>query len=330
MQHNSPKRMAVIGTGVMGRNHARTIARHPELELTCVIDSQMSAAVAVAEAHGSGAVENLRGISAEFIDGAVIATPSHLHAEMAEQLMHAGVDVLVEKPIALNVSDADRLAEVSAREDRVLMVGHIELFNPTVESLISALGGSTIRRIVAERLGSVADTSRLYHNVVEDLMVHDLAVVLKLLSCTEVPKLLSAFGRSDTVASPDPADAHFLIGELGVDAYFRASRSYPGGKKRTITVETDTGIVVADLLDRSVQYTKAGEGAFDLGGQRFTQDSTTSKLIPPATEPLYAELDFFYHCMNRDAVPEAMGVSAVDAIRVLRCTDAVLGLIRSH
>lgn len=320
------KRIAVIGTGVMGRNHARTVHRHPEAQLSYVVDVAKEAAHSVASEYGVDTAESYQDLDGERIDAAIIATPSQFHAEMAIDLMKNGVSVLIEKPVALNQEDANHVAATAIELSRVAMVGHIELFNPATRALTSALGDSTIRRVTAERLGAVADTSRLYHNVVEDLMIHDIAIVMRLIEGD--PEVLSAFGRRDTIAAPDPADAHLLFRNEGVDAHLKASRAYPGGKRRVVSVETGNEVVTADLLERVVTRIQAGEGAYRMGDQTFVQDMSSHRTQANGDEPLYAELSFFLKCLRGEASPADEHVAPENALRIMRVTADILGRLQ--
>ena len=127
-------RVAVVGAGIMGANHARVLRRLPEAELTLVVDPDERRGRALAASVGARYSADPAAV-AEVAEAAVVAVPSEVHADVGVPLLRAGVDLLVEKPIATTVEDADVLVEVARENDRVLMVGHIERFNPAVLQL---------------------------------------------------------------------------------------------------------------------------------------------------------------------------------------------------
>lgn len=319
--------LAVVGTGAMGQNHARVIDAHPDTNLFAVVDSDAARADAVSQRFGSKAFTDINDVLGESLDGIIIATPSRLHTELGVRALSAGIPALIEKPLALTLEDAEETARVAQENDVPLMVGHIELFNPVVQELRHAIGNLTVRRIVCQRLGYVDDRSRLYHNVVDDLMVHDIAIVLELLEGRS-PTVAYAYGRADTPADPDPADAHLLF-PGAVDVRLSAARSYAGGKKRTIAVEAEECVVRADLIEGKIENITAGEGNFEVGGHSYMQNTRVGVRVPKAAEPLVSELQHFIDCIRGEKAPEDAAVSAQHAIRVLKVTESILSFIRN-
>jgi predicted dehydrogenase len=121
----TPLRSAVIGIRGMGRVHAEDLARHPRAALQAVADLDEESARQLAQEHQARAYADYRAmLERESLDAVVIATPHHLHAPMGLEALEAGLHVLVEKPIAVRVSEADRMVELAGRKSRVLAVGH--------------------------------------------------------------------------------------------------------------------------------------------------------------------------------------------------------------
>ena len=322
-------RIAVVGAGAMGSNHARTINNLPDTELSFIIDSDITKAERLASNYGCEFSNSIENLSKDKTDGVVVASPSNLHYELSDELLRNGLDVLVEKPISLEVDDAEALVATASELGRVLMVGHIELFNPVVRELRKIVGNTAIRSMRFNRLGFVADNSRLYHDAVMDLMVHDIAIALTLTqSSDDNIEVLNSVGRQDTSFAPDPVEAILSIhtqNDQTIDAHFRASRAYTGGKVREIKIETEGSVIEADLLTRFITQKVAGEGRFNVGDGVFIQDVKTAFCMPRDNEePLKLEMQHFASCIEGKSKPEDESVSGRDGLAVLSIARIIL------
>jgi predicted dehydrogenase len=168
----SPLRVGVVGAGAMGRNHVRNLAALPGVELVGVHDPRAEAAEAVAAEHGTRAFADLADLAGR-IDAAVVASPTVSHAAIGCELLGRGLHVLIEKPIAASLEEADRLIAAAAG-GKVLAVGHIEFFNPAVQALLGV--GLPPRFLEVQRLAVFTPRS-LDVDVVLDLMIHDLQIL---------------------------------------------------------------------------------------------------------------------------------------------------------
>lgn len=171
-----PLRVAVIGVGHHGRNHARILASLPGVELVAVVDTNKPRAEELAVANRTRGITDYRELFGG-VDAVTVATPTELHAEIGTAFLRAGVPALVEKPLARSVAEADALIEAAAAAGTVLAVGHTERFNPAVEAARPTLADP--RFIEVHRLGTFPERS-LDIDVVFDLMIHDLDVVLSI------------------------------------------------------------------------------------------------------------------------------------------------------
>jgi predicted dehydrogenase len=205
------------------------------------------------------------------------------------------------------------------------MVGHVELFNPVVKELQHLIGETSLRSLRFKRLGFVDDASRLYHDVVQDLMLHDLSIANQIVDPGHQLKerVVFSFGRQDTTANPDPAEAIVDYGN-GVDAHFRASRAFTGGKVRRIEVETDEGVYDADLLSKQITKRTGGEGSIATNGTYVQDLRTTSFFARENRQPLELEQIHFLKSIRGITTPEAANVALTDAIRILNITDEIL------
>ncbi|MEO7027833.1 MAG: Gfo/Idh/MocA family oxidoreductase [Acidobacteriaceae bacterium] len=177
-------RLAVIGTGAFGRNHLRvyrelSLAAPHEVQLAAAVDPDPTARAEVASRYNIPTFASLAELlaSATAIDAASVCVPTLHHAEAAEQLLQAGVDVLIEKPFAASLAEADRVLALAAALGRIVQIGHLERFNPAVTAVEPLLNRPMF--FEAHRL-SIFTPRSLDVDVVLDLMIHDLDIVLQL------------------------------------------------------------------------------------------------------------------------------------------------------
>ncbi|MGE0814745.1 MAG: Gfo/Idh/MocA family oxidoreductase [Vicinamibacterales bacterium] len=175
---SGPLRMAVVGVGHLGRHHARLLAAMPGVELVAVVDLQEARALEIAAASGTRGLVDWRALDGQ-IDAATIAVPTEAHVAVGLGLVERGVHVLVEKPLARTVAEADALIAAAAARGVRLAVGHTERFNPAVEAARAHLHEP--RFIEAHRLGTFPERS-LDIDVVFDLMIHDLDLLLSIVA----------------------------------------------------------------------------------------------------------------------------------------------------
>jgi len=171
-------RVAVVGTGEFGRNHARVYHELESAELVGVYDQNPARAAAVGaefQAPVLNRIEDLQGQA----DAVSVAVPTIAHSEVGCRLMEMGLDVLVEKPMAVNLHEADALLETARRNRRILQVGHVERFNPAVLAVQPILNRPLFFEV--HRLGVFTPRS-LDVDVIYDLMIHDLDILLALVN----------------------------------------------------------------------------------------------------------------------------------------------------
>jgi predicted dehydrogenase len=191
-----PLRVAVIGVGHLGRHHARLLSTRPGVDLVGVVDTNLQRAREIAETHSTSAIAepaSLIGV----VDAVVVATPTASHADVAAPFLEAGTAVLIEKPLARTLAEADALVSLARARGATLAVGHTERFNPALTLARPTL--TAPRFIEGHRLGTFPDRS-LDIDVVFDLMIHDIDVVLSVvdaevvtIDAVGVPVLTSRF-----------------------------------------------------------------------------------------------------------------------------------------
>ena len=172
----SPLRVAVVGVGYLGKHHARILSSMPGVELVGVVDTNMKRATEIAAEHGGRPMLDVRELEGK-VDAVTIAVPTDIHLQIARPFLAAGLPVLVEKPMAASLAEADEMIALSAKAGATLAVGHTERFNPAVAV---ARGHLTDPRFIeVHRLGVFPERS-LDIDVVFDVMIHDLDVILSI------------------------------------------------------------------------------------------------------------------------------------------------------
>lgn len=302
-------RLGVIGTGIMGANHARVAASHPCFDLVAVVDPMIERAKALAERFETVAYQSLEDCISE-LDCAIIATPTEYHFETAKKLLEAGVHALVEKPITTTVDEAYELIRLADRRGLVLTVGHVERFNPAVLELPRLIRKPL--HITANRVSPYSP--RVTVGVVLDLMVHDLDIVAQLAGAAPVRVQSSARRvRSD---SEDLATALITFAN-GVTATVTASRI--GQQKiREITVTQEENYVAVDLLRQDVTLTRVDHSEYlSAEGARYRQTGVVEiPFLEHRGEPLMLEHDDFATAVTAGRPPRVTGEQGAAALKL--------------
>jgi predicted dehydrogenase len=214
---NPQLRVAVVGVGHLGRHHARILSALPGVSLVAVVDTNRARADEVAAAHRTRAAYDARDVVGK-VDAVTVAVPTEIHRDIAQTFLEGAVPVLVEKPLARTVAEADALIAAAATSGAVLAVGHTERFNPAVAAARPML--TDPRFIEVHRLGAFPERS-LDIDVVFDLMIHDLDVLLSLVD-SEVESI-EAVGVPVLTGRVDIANARLRFAN-GCIANLTASR----------------------------------------------------------------------------------------------------------
>ncbi|HEY0156085.1 MAG TPA: Gfo/Idh/MocA family oxidoreductase [Thermoanaerobaculia bacterium] len=311
-------KVGVVGTGYLGRLHARVLSEMPDARMVGFVEPNDAIAAEVAETLQLKRFASVAELAKE-IDGAVVATPTTSHFEVASELLEAGVDVMVEKPITSTVDEARRLIELAAKHGRIVQVGHVERYNPAIIAVASLVGAS--RYFEAERLGVFVPRS-LDVDVLLDLMIHDLNLVLSLLKQQVVE--VRAVGVPVLTDKVDITNVRLEL-ENGAVANLTASRVSQERVRKQRFFGSDFYLSV-DTKEQEVK----GYRLVDEGGARkvrpFDLDVTKQ-------EPLRAENDAFLQCVrdrSRPVVSAEDGLAAVElALRVRDAIDAAVERFRA-
>lgn len=271
-------RAGVFGTGALGRHHTRILTELPEAELVGIYEPREEAAQAMADQHGARRFSSAAALAAE-IEVAVVAVPTLHHATLGTQLLAQGIHVMVEKPIAASLAEADQLIAAAERAGRVLGVGHVEFYNPAVQALLES--GPGARFVEVQRLAQFTPRS-LDVDVVLDLMIHD----LQILHALDGSPVAEVRATGIHVLSPriDIANARVAL-ESGCVANLTASR---------ISAERVRKLrVFGENRYSSVDYQAQEVKGYRLEGAGADRRITPADLTVVQGEPLKRELQAF-------------------------------------
>jgi predicted dehydrogenase len=302
-------RAAVIGVGRLGAIHARKYAAIPNLKLTHVVDTDAARAAEIASELGATALTDHRQLLGA-IDLASVATPGIHHHAIASDLMRAGIDVLVEKPMAATLAEACDLKAIAERGGRVLQIGHLERFNPAIVRLRSILKAP--RFVECHRLAPFTERGTDV-DVVLDLMVHDLDVILSATGAAEVVSL-EALGVAVLTDQIDVANARIRF-DNGLIANLNTSRVAPRRERKIRFFQPDAYISV-DYEARRIQVYRKNPpppgGAFPT--------ISADQIDLGDGDPLMDEILAFVESVRTRGVP---GVTADDGLRVMELSERI-------
>jgi predicted dehydrogenase len=302
-------RAAVVGVGRLGAIHARKYAAIPNLKLTHVVDTDAERAAEIARELGAIALEDHRQLPGA-IDLASVAAPGVYHYAIASDLMRAGIDVLVEKPMSATLAQARDLKIIAERGGRVLQIGHLERFNPAIVRLRSILKAP--RFVECHRLAPFTERGTDV-DVVLDLMVHDLDVILSATGAVAVVAL-EALGVAVLTDQIDVANARIRF-ENGLIANLNTSRVAPRRERKIRFFQPDAYISV-DYEARRIQVYRKTPPAV---GSSFPTISAEQIDLEDG-DPLMDEITAFVDSVRTRGVPR---VTADDGLRVMELSERI-------
>ncbi len=303
-----PVRVGVVGVGAMGANHARVYRELPEVDLVGVCDHDEALARRVAAEYGTASLEF--DALLEQCDAVTVAVPTNAHYDVVSTCLDAGVDVLVEKPIAETVEQGQALKEQACEAGRILQVGHIERFNPAVQTVAELVDDLEVICIEAERLGP--PVNRMARgNVVFDLMVHDVDIVDALLG-----------KRPNSVVATGVEEGQYAAATLTYDdvvASLTASR-VTQKKVRKLTVTARECLLEVDYLQQSVLIHRDSypEYLIDDGQRRYRHESVIERPRVDNGEPLRHELEEFVDAARTGSEPPVTAEDGIEALRTVQ------------
>lgn len=324
-------RLAVIGVGHLGKEHARILSDMPDVELVGVVDVNAEQANQVAVRCKTQYFEDYRALLCH-IDAAVIVTPTVTHHEVASELLRNGISLLVEKPLTASVEQAEELVELARRHGALLQVGHIERFNPAFEELQTR--PVQPKFILAQRLGLYTGRSTDI-GAVFDLMIHDLDLLLTLVDSPV--QTVEALGVSVLGGPEDMAQARLTFAN-GCVADLLASRISLEPSRR-MQVWAPEGYARIDFARRALTLMQPSEellrrrlqiGLHDanwtagLKNDLMGHHLQTLDLDCNRGDQLMSELQDFIHCLQTGDQPRVTGEAGCKAVALAsRITESL-------
>ena len=301
-------KVGVIGLGSMGRNHVRIYSELSGIKLVGIADSNYKLALSLAENYHALPFSNYRELLKQDLDAVSICVPTSLHREVATEAGYAGINMLIEKPIADTIESANEIIKIMEKHNLKLMVGHIERFNPVISTIKKQIVGEEISLIEITRIGPFPPRVKDV-GVVVDLATHDIDL-LRYLTNSEVKKICSMTSRS--IAPHE--DAAILLFEMmdGILARLTVDWLTPF-KVREINIATREKFIRASLIDQKLtEYSKFKENG-----------SYLVKEVPITfAEPLRLELQAFTNSILQDIQTPTNGIDGLKALEVaMQCLE---------
>jgi predicted dehydrogenase len=309
-------RVGVVGVGHLGKEHARILAGLPEVELVGVADVNAEQAETVARRWGTRAHSSYAPLLSQ-VDAATIVVPTCQHFEVAGAFLRRGIPLLVEKPLAADLQQADALVDLAVRHGALLQVGHIERFNPAFEELVRR--PLRPKFIECERIGPFTGRSTDV-GVVLDLMIHDLDLLLALVQAPV--RSVEALGVCLFSEHEDAAQVRLAF-ENGCIANLTASRASPAPVRR-MRLWGPEGYAAIDFARRRLSLVQPSEELRRHGhslAPALLKDHLFGRYLEVLdldcqrqSDQLSVELRHFVHCVQTGTRARVSGEDGRDAI----------------
>ena len=317
---NSNARAGVIGVGHMGRYHVGAYTEIHNIDLVGVVDVNPEPIQSTVAPFDLPVFTDYRELFGK-VDIVSIAVPTSLHFQVTKDFLEAGVHVLVEKPIAPTLEEAEEMFSIAAANNVVLHVGHVERFNGAVQEIKKILQDPILIecRRIGPNPGRIADAG-----VVMDIMIHDIDIVQNLVGRRVVD--IQAMGKK-VVSEPEDFVTAQLMFENGTVANVVASR-ISENKIRTLSVSQKDMFVLLDFSAQEISIHRQASSSYQLTNEelRYRQESVIEKIYVHKANPLKLEIQHFHDCaMNH----ESRNVSVESELQSLKIALKVLEQIHS-
>ncbi|MBW4577468.1 MAG: Gfo/Idh/MocA family oxidoreductase [Aphanothece sp. CMT-3BRIN-NPC111] len=315
-----PIRIGVIGVGNMGQHHTRVLSLLKDVELVGIADINVERGLDIASKYRCRFFENYRDLL-PYVDAVCIAVPTKLHHNVGMACLQAGIHVLIEKPIAASIAEAESLVNAAAEFQCILQVGHIERFNPAFQELTKVLKTEKLVALEAHRMSPYSNRANDV-SVVLDLMIHDIDLLLEL-AAAPVVKLTASGSR---VSESDYLD--YVTATLGfangIVATLTASK-VTHRKIRRIAAHCKNSLTEADFLNNEILIHRQTTAKYmtDYGQVLYRQDGLIEKVYTSNIEPLHAELEHFVSCVRGGNLPTVGGEQALKALRLASLVEQI-------
>lgn len=315
-----PIRVGVIGVGSMGQKHTRVLSLLKDVELAGVSDVNVERGLDTAGKYRVRFFEDYHDLLAH-VDAVCVAVPTRLHHAVGMACLKAGVHVLIEKPIAASIAEAESLVNAAAESHCILQVGHIERFNPSFQELSKVLKTEELLALEADRMSPYSDRANDV-SVVLDLMIHDIDLLLELAGAP-VTKLTASGSRASDSGYLDYVTATLGFSN-GIVATLTASK-VTHRKIRRIAAHCKNSLTEADFLNNEILIHRqtTANCLTDYGQVLYRQDGLIEKVYTSNIEPLHAELEHFVSCVRGGNQPSVGGEQALKALRLASLIEQI-------
>jgi predicted dehydrogenase len=317
-------KIGVIGLGRMGQHHCRVYSNQKEVKLVGIYDLNPQVAKEISGKYDVPEYQRLDDLL-EQVDAVSIATPTPSHFDIAMRCLERKIHILIEKPVTEKVEDAEQLAQYVQGNGNIVLVGHIERFNPTYVELKKVLESIKVIAINFRRL-SPYRVSNKDVDVVLDLMVHDLDLSNDITG--KDPAIVTASGLMPFSKSFDHVVAQLFYSN-GPLITLTASR-VTEQKIRSVDVTSEDAFVEADFMNKSISIYRGSTGEYSeksRNGVSYHQESIIERILVPNVEPLSLEIKNFIECITQNCQPR---VSIIDGLRALRLAHQICTLVNEQ
>jgi len=314
----------------MGQHHTRVLSLLKDIELVGVSDINVERGLDIASKYRIRFFEDYRDLLPH-VEAVCIAVPTRLHHSVGMTCLQSGVHVLIEKPIASSIAEAESLVNTAAESGCILQVGHIERFNPAFQELSKVLKTEDLLAIEAHRMSPYSHRANDV-SVVLDLMIHDIDLLLELVG-SPVIRLTASGSRVDN-NQRDIIRTHRQVrpsSEVPPVDYVTATLGFANGVVATLTASKVThrkirrlmahcqnSLTEADFLNNEILIHRQTTADYmtDYGQVLYRQDGLIEKVYTSKIEPLHAELEHFVNCVRGGQQPSVGGQQALKALRL--------------
>jgi predicted dehydrogenase len=312
-------RIGVIGVGRMGQRHCRVYSNLRRVRMVGVCDANPQLGSQVASQYGVPYFSRVDDLLDQ-VDAVSLAVPTPLHYDLAKHCIEKDKHLLIEKPMAETLEQAETITKLAEGCGLIVQVGHIERFNPAFVELKNVMEERTVLAINLRRLSPFIG-SNLDVDVVGDLMIHDTDLALNLVG--KHPLSIEAFGLTASDGRLDHVVAHLFF-ENGPLLTMTASR-ITEHKVRSIEVTAADAYLECDLLNKNVLVSRHTIGEYlnhNHKGVKYHQESLVERIQVPAFEPLFSELSHFVECVLEGKTPSVSARDGMDALRLVESIRA--------
>jgi predicted dehydrogenase len=314
----------------MGQHHTRVLSLLKDIELVGVADINVERGLDIASKYRIRFFEDYRDLLPH-VEAVCIAVPTRLHHSVGMTCLQSGVHVLIEKPIASSIAEAESLVNAAAESGCILQVGHIERFNPAFQELNKVLKTEDLLALEAHRMSPYSHRANDV-SVVLDLMIHDIDLLLELVGSPVIR--LTASGSRVSQNQRDLRISHRQVRQspaLQPVDYVTATLGFANGVVATLTASKVThrkirrlvahchnSLTEADFLNNEILIHRQTTADYmtDYGQVLYRQDGLIEKVYTSKIEPLHAELEHFVNCVRGGQQPSVGGQQALKALRL--------------